>query len=260
MADLPPQPLKDFAGVPSESMAVTDRLKLAVVGDFKTGKSWLTATAPKPVYIFDFDDRAESLAGKPGLHIEKRANMQNVETALSVAKYHREAGIPNPATWVFDTVTFMQKFMEMEIYRLGSGMHKEIKVGSQFSVKVRQGWDAINAIQRQMEFMISEFSALGNLIWVFHEKSEKDYTKSTKTEVKYTGETTVDPQYLAKTLSLFNDVFRTYVNDEGKFKVQCKQTGEFTASSSMLLDLVEEPDIEAMIEKHKKREAEKKAQ
>lgn len=265
MADpIPPQPpadlLKDFKGIPAELISMTERLKIAIIGDFKTGKSWLAATAPKPVYIFDFDDRAESLAGKPGLRIEKKAVMQDVETALSVAKYHREAHLPNPCTWVFDTATYMQKSMEAEIFRLGSGMHREIKVGSNLSVKVRSGWDAINAIQRHMELLISEFSALGNIIWTFHEKNEKDYTKSTPSEQKFTGQITVDPQYLAKTLSLFNIVLRTYVDENNKFKVQCNQTYEFSASTPFFLDSIEEPDIEQMILKHKKREAEKKAQ
>lgn len=257
MPDSIPPLLKDFAGVSTENLSADERLKMAIVGDFKTGKSWLEATAPPPVYIFDFDDRAESLAGKPGLYIERKATMQNVEAALSIAKYHKEQKLPNPATWGFDTVTNMQKAMEIEIFRLSSGLHRDLKIGTNLSVKIRNGWDAVNAIQRYLELLISEFSALGNVIFVFHERNEKDQIRSSPQETKFTGEITTDPQYLAKSLSFFNEVFRTSISYDNKFVVQCKPTSSFAASTSMLLDEIEEPNIQRMLEKHRQRLAEK---
>ena len=251
-------PLKDFAGIPTESLSADERLKMAIVGDFKTGKSWLASTAPKPIYFFDFDDRAESLAGKEGIYIERKPTMQHVETALSIAKYHKEQKLPNPATWGFDTVTNMQKAMENEIFRLSSGLHREVKVGTNLAMKVRSGYDALSAIQRYLELLISEFSALGNVIFVYHERNEKDQVRSTPSEQKYTGDITTDPQYLAKSLSFFNEVFRTSIDYNNKYIVQCKPTSSFSASTSMLLDEIETPDIMGMLAKHNKRLAEKK--
>lgn len=253
---LPPDPLADFAGVPSSKLSSTKRLKMAVVGDTGAGKSWFAVTAPKPVYIFDFDGRLESIIGKPGFYIEEKPSMINVETALNMAKYHKETGKPLPATWVFDSITYMNKAMEDEIFKYSTGTHKEIKVGSKLSMKVRTGWDAINAIQRYIELIITEFSALGNLIFVFHEKDEKDPTKSTPKETVYTGGVTVSPQYLANSLSLFNEVFRAYIDSSNQYKIQCKQTYEFPAKTSMLVDVIEEPDIEKMLQKHYTRVAE----
>lgn len=243
-------------GVPSESLASDERLKIAIVGDFKMGKSTLAATAPTPAVVFDFDDRAESLAGKPGLYIYRKATMTDVETALNIAQgnaYQKKPNL-NPKTWIFDSVTFMNKAMEADLSKISPEFFRKIKVGNKTTVTIRQSWDVINGIQRYMEYLIAEFSLLGNIIFVFHEKNEKDYTKSTPQETKYTGEITIDPQYLAKSLSLFNEVFRIYVDYDGKFKVQVKQEQKFAASTTMLIGEkggIEEPDIQKMLQKHR---------
>lgn len=243
-------------GVPSESLAQDERLKIAIVGDFKMGKSTLAATAPTPAVDFDFDDRAEALAGKEGLYIYRKARMEDVETALNIAKGNVYAKKPhlNPKTWIFDSVTFMNKAMEETLSKISPEFFRKIKVGNQTTVSIRQSWDVINGIQRYMEYLIAEFSVLGNIIFVFHEKNEKDYTKSTPQQTAYTGEITIDPQYLAKTLSLFNEVFRIYVDYDGKFKVQVKQQQKFAASTTMQIgdkDGLEEPNILKMIQKHR---------
>lgn len=260
---IPPPPqeelLKDFAGIHTSKLSPTKHLKMGIVGKEKAGKSWFSATAPKPIYIFDFDGRSESLRNKPGFYVEEKPAIRQIGAALSIAQYHKEAGIPNPATWVFDSVTNMCKAQELEIYRLGSGMHRNIRVSDNTSVKVRQGYDATNAILRQVEFWISEFSALGNLIFVFHEIEEKDRAKSTAFEPKYTGMITAGPQYLVNVLSSFNEVFRAFVDESDQYKIQCKRSYNFPAATSMLLDPVEEPDIQGMLDKHYKRVAEAEA-
>lgn len=238
-------------GVRSETLTQEERLKIALVGDFKTGKSWLASTAPGPIFIFDFDDRAESLAGKAGLIIARKPSMLDVETTLSMAKARKLKGQDNPKTWVFDSVTYLNKAMEAEIFRQSPDLARKIKVGNSTTMLIRNGWDTINGIQRYMEYLISEFSPLGNIIFVYHEKNEKDVVKSTKEETKYTGDITVDPQYLSKTLSLFNEVYRISINFKGEYIVQCKPTNNFSASTTMLLSETEKPDILAMIEKHK---------
>jgi hypothetical protein len=109
-------------------------------------------------------------------------------------------------------------------------------------------------LQRYVEYLIAEFSGLGvNLIFVFHERDEKDKAESTATETKYTGLITVDPQYLANSLSLFNEVYRISVNGARKYEVTCRPNWDVNASTTMLLDPVEEPDLGKMIAKHKER-------
>ena len=245
--------------VRSEDLKQESRLKIALLGDQGSGKSWLIATAPEPIFIFDFDDRYESLAGKPGLIIKKKPSIQDVETVLNIARSNKAQSIPNPASWAIDGVTYMIRKMEEEMFAqpINSGMFREIKIGPGHFVKARSGWDAINAAQAKMEYWIAEFSLLGNIIFSFHEKNEKDYVKSTAKETRYTGEITVDPQFLAKTLSLFNEVFRVSVNIDNKHVVQCQPTYEVKAKTTLLLDEFEEANIKAMIAKHQLRRAQK---
>ena len=241
-----------FGGVRSENLQQEDRLKIALVGDIGVGKSWLMATAPQPILVYDFDDRYESLAGKPGLIIKSRPTMQTVETDLSIAKANKIKGKPNPVTWAFDSVTYMNRAMEEEIMRQAPDLARTIKVGNNVGMKIRNSWDVINGVQRYMEYLIAEFSLLGNIIFIFHEKNEKDYTKSSAKETVYTGEVTVDPQYLAKSLSLFNEVYRISINFKNEYEVQCRPAWDFKAKTTMLLEKTEQPNIMQMIEKHKK--------
>lgn len=243
---------KIFSGVRSESLTQEDRLKMALIGDIGVGKSWLAATAPKPVVFYDFDDRKESLAGKPGLIIKSRPTMYDVERDLSIAKAAKIQKKYLPATWVFDSVTYMQRAMEEEIFRQAPDLARKIKVGpgKDDYFQVRNGWDTINAIQRYIEYLIAEFSDVGNIIFIFHEKNEKDVVKSTSQQTAYTGEITVDPQYLAKSLSLFNEVYRISITPQGKYECQCRPQWNFGAKTTMFLDKIEEPDIMAMIKKH----------
>jgi hypothetical protein len=179
--------------------------------------------------------------------------MQDIERDLSMAKAAKIQKKAIPATWVFDSVTYMQRAMEEEIFRQAPDLARKIKVGpgKDDYFQVRNGWDTINAIQRYIEYLIAEFSAIGNIIFIFHEKNEKDQVKSTKEETKYTGEITVDPQYLAKSLSLFNEVYRISISYDGRYEVQCQPQWNFAAKTTMLLDKIEKPNIMDMIAKHK---------
>ena len=251
-----PNPFQNMAGVRSDEISSTDRLKIAIMGKPKSGKSWLAATAPGPIRYYDFDDRSESLEGKPNLFILSKPTMLQVETDLSVMKANKAKSLPLPATIVFDSVTFMNRAMEEEIFRQDSKLARTIKVGNSTSIKIRNSWDVINGIQRYVEYLIAEFGSLGvNIIFVFHEKDEKDKAESTATEIKYTGLVTVDPQYLANSLSLFNEVYRITVDGNKNYKVTCKPNWDVQASTTMLLDAEEKPNIMEMIAKHKAKRA-----
>lgn len=246
-----------LSGSFAESLSASDWLKIAIIGEPGVGKSWLAATAPQPIRVFDFDDRAESLAGKPGLLIKSKPTMIDVEQDLSIAKARKKQGFSIPATWLFDSVTYMQRAMEEEIFnQVGKDAYKEIAVGPNHKMRIRKGWDTINGIQRYLEYLIAEFSALGNIIFVFHEKAEKDVAKSAPDKPAYTGDITIDPQYLANSLSLFNERYRIKVEPgTGRYLCQCKfapnQENKFNAITSMQLDPFEPPNILAMIAKHK---------
>ena len=252
-------PFANMKGISATEIQSHEWLKIAILGKPKTGKSTLMATAPKPIRVYDFDDRSESLAGKDGLFILSRPSMLDVEQDLSILKANKIKKLQLPATIAFDSVTYMNRAMEEELFRQDPKLARTIRVGNSTSVKIRNSWDVINGIQRYIEYLIAEFSALGvNIIFVFHEKDEKDRTESTASETKYTGLVTTDPQYLANSLSLFNEVYRITVDGNKNYKVTCKPNWNVTASTTMLLDAEEKPDIMAMIEKHKQRRAAQK--
>jgi hypothetical protein len=251
-------PFAGMVGHSSETLSPTERLKIAIVGKPKSGKSWLAASARTPMLYFDFDDREESLAGKPGLFIVNKPTMLDVETNLSMLKANKIKKVVLPETVCFDTVTFMQRAMEEEIFRQGGkDFYKEVKVGNSTAMKIRKGWDAINGIQRYVSYLISEFTALGvDIIFVFHEKSEKDYAESTKEEAAFTGQLTTDPQYLSSSLSLFNEVYHIKVEANGRYLCECKPNLYGNWSTTLLIDRTEDPNILGMIAKHDKKRAE----
>lgn len=254
-----------FEGVdyvtPAMQLNPTGRLKITIVGKPKSGKSWFAVSGPKPTLVYDFDDRAESIAGKEGVFVKTLIDldqsrpiaMKAIESDLSTFKYRKEQGKPIPATFVFDTVTNMIKCMENELFSQDNSLYRGIKLTPSKTLRLRKNWDAFNGVEGYLRYIIGEFSQLGNLIFVWHSKPEKDKTESTPEKTVYTDQITVDPQGYSTMLSLFNEVYRIEITTENTYKVTCKANYEFTASTTLLVDEIEEPDIMKIIEKHHKR-------
>jgi hypothetical protein len=253
-------------GTKSEDIQAEDYLKIVIIGEQKSGKTWFAATGPKPILYYDWDNRKESLEGKSGLYVQSTPTltMLDVERDLSVMKAEvAKAKQANrkpvlPATVVHDTVTFMRKGMEDELRRQNpnSKFFRGIKVGNSTTVYVGQGWDVVNGIQNYMQYLVDEYSCIGiNQIFVFHERDEKDKAESTAEAPKYTGKFTVDPQYLVGFLSKFNEVYRITVDatrpGQVLYRTECRPTKDFNTSTTMMLDATEPPDIMGMIAKHK---------
>lgn len=244
----------------AEDLTSTDlKLKIAIVGKPKTGKSWMAATAPGPIMYYDFDGRAASLAGKQNVMIKTVVDakqnsptaMKEVEKDLAAFKYAKLNGKPIPPTYVFDSITYMKKAMENELISQEPSLGRSVKLSVSNHFKIAAGWDAINGVRGYCEYIFNEFSQLGNIIYVFHQRDEKDRDKSTKTETAYTGRQTVDPQYLETILALFNEVFFIEVDPYSKkFEVTCRPTSDYGASTTMLLGEKETPNISDMMNKH----------
>ena len=113
-----------------------------------------------------------------------------------------------------------------------------------------------------MNIFLLSIQRLGNVIFVFHERDEKDKAESTKDVTKYTGLITVEPQFASNILTLFNDVFRIKVvgsavaNTLPKYEVYCRATNEVNASTMLMVDAIEPPNLMEMIRKHELRKAE----
>jgi hypothetical protein len=250
---------------PATELRAGERLKVALIGKPKTGKSWCAATMPAPVLIYDFDGRSESISTLPseiraGISIKSLEDksqtqpsaFQALESDLGILKHRKKQGKPIPASFVFDSGTFLKKAIE-NIYFAGGGATRSLKVSPTTSILRGKDWDTVNTVVGAFEYLITEYSALGNICFVFHEKPEKDKTESTPTSAVYTDQVTVDPQYLSVLLSRFNDVFRMELDYKQEYIVTCKPTKEFAASTILLVDQKEKPNITQLLKKHQEK-------
>jgi hypothetical protein len=250
---------ENISGITEGTALSEPKLKIAIVGEPKTGKSWLASTAPGPIFVADFDGRYESLRGKAGVFVKTYQDvnpsiptaMASLESDIGMFEYNKSMGRDIPATFVLDSMTYMKTMCEHALIQQNKSMSRGIKIGPK-TMDIAQGWDIINGNRAYMEYVIGRLSELGHVICVFHESDEKDNAASTKDTKAYTGRKTVQPQYLASILSLFNDVFRISIAYDGTRVVSVKPSSNFLASTSLILDDTEKPDISAMLEKHRK--------
>jgi hypothetical protein len=256
-------PFQGIEGIKDASkIEATDRLKAAILGKPKSGKSWFASTAPAPVLFYDFDDRAESLAGKEGVFIKTLVDTQlkptvlaELEKDLSLFQYKKLKGESIPTSFVFDTVTNLLTYIKHAYLQSNPKDGRALRLGGNL-VQIGMSYDWINVANRFLDYIITEYSALGNVILVFHEKDEKDQAESKPNDTRYTGLITVNPQFIAPILSKFNEVFRITVKatkTETLYTVDCKPTDEVLASTSLLLDATEPPNLMQMVAKHKQR-------
>lgn len=269
-----PQVDDAFAGIagaiPATSMQESKKLKAAIIGPPKNGKSWFAATAPGKKLVYDFDDRAISLAGKPDTVVKTLRDtltspvvVAALESDISNLKYRKTQGKPIPDTFIFDTVSNLIANGIVNAYLKENPKDgRQIKLGGTNPQQIGISFDRINVTMRFLDYLLTEYSALGNVIFVFHERDEKDKAESTKDATKYTGLITVEPQFASNILTLFNDVFRILVKGSGVpgtlplYQVYCRATNEVTASTTLLVDAVEPPNLMDMIRKHEQRKLE----
>jgi len=248
----------------------TEHIKAAILGAPKSGKSWFAATAPGPVLVYDFDDRAISLAGKSGVKVKTLRDTLDsptvitaLETDISLFKYRKLKNQPIPTTFVFDTVSnLISNGIKNEYLRNNPKDGRSFKMGNSSRVQIGVSYDLINVTTQFLNYLLTEYNALGNVIFVFHEKDEKDKAESKPNEAKYTGLVTIEPQFAANILTLFNEVFRIQAigsriaNTPATYTVTCKPNVEVTASTTLLVDATEPPNLMDMILKHRQRKLE----
>jgi hypothetical protein len=236
-----------------------DHIALAIVGKPKCGKSWFAASAPGPVFVADFDNRKESLAGKVGVGVKTYADVstsnptaiQELESDLANFKYMKTQGKPIPATYVLDSITYMKKGMENLLMKQEPSLARKVRINTTKSLLIPSGYDMINGVRQYLEYFINEFRQLGNVITVWHEKAELDRVKSKPNEPVNTGRWTVDPQYLATVLSTFNEVYRIDIPQSGKYEVRVRADYSFTASTTLkLTGDKKEADLQKILAEH----------
>jgi hypothetical protein len=275
-----------------EKESPTGRLRVAVIGPEKNGKSCLTATTGGNTLILDFDQRAEAVAGRKGVYaitlkdpqfpklpevVEDVLDiMSGLEASLDLSKLaNSKTGIKLfPSVPVetmitglsFDSMSsFAKCMMDYETYN-NPDLCRKIKIGPTAEVRVAKNFDAWNAeMQGVSQVVMRAFALPINVFCTFHEAAE-EAVDSTQEKPKYTGRVSIYPVRYKSLLKYFNEVWRvrlTAVPDSKGVRylprVYPLPDYSMDAATTMLLDPVEEPNIEAMIAKHKIRSGQTKA-
>lgn len=269
----------------SENELSTDRLHIALIGAQKNGKSILSSTAPGNKLILDFDQRIEALAGKKGVYGLKFVDPQfpqmptvaeevldvvtGLEKSLDLSQLKdkkQQPIFPNlkPETIVdcvvLDSMQMFAKAVQQNELYNNKDIRREISLGPAMKHYVPKGYDAWNAEVGGVTNVIMRLFALPiNVICVFHEAAE-EANDSTNENPRFTGRVTIYPVRYRNILSYFNEVWRVklqQVTENNKLvylpRVFPKPDFAMDSATTMLLDSVEEPNIEAMILKHKVR-------
>jgi hypothetical protein len=247
--------------VEATSFKSYNRLKMAIIGKPGVGKSRLAVTAPKPVLVYDFDDRRESIAGTQGVSIETFLDnnpydptaIKSVMLRLSEMERVKRANQPlGFETLVFDSMTYMCKAAIIQGMKENSTGTKQIEVaGVKFNLA--RGYEPYDGEYNIILNIVQRAFALGvNVICVFHERMEED-ERSTQASPIYTGKVSVDPPRMNKLLPLFNEVYRMTA-DNGTYMAQTRPNHQFTAKTCLMLDGTEKPNLIEMIQKQKSKE------
>lgn len=199
---------------------VTEHLRGALVGGYKTGKSWTLATAPDPVLILDPDLRADSLAGKYGVYCLSLAepaglNKQptvysdlltiigNIEKSRKLGDIH-EIFAKDPRanedikTLGLDSIQSTSRaILQHNMYTNPKVLARTITVAGQ-NLLFPNGWDTWNSDMECLEQLIGRLVAIPGIdFWItFHEDDPKD------------GRVTLFPGRHKQIIRYFNEVWR----------------------------------------------------
>src|SRR5229473_287625 len=252
------------------------KLKIALVGKEKHGKSWLSATGRPNVLVHDFDNRAEALQGKRGVYVISYVepqwpkqpeaaqkfldNLAKLEDSLDLS----DLGFKCPkgtlvGTNVIDSIqTFGKAFQNYALYGQ-KDIRREITFGG-LKVFLPGGWDAWNAEMVPVENCVLRTLALPtDTVIVLHETAEET-ADSTSEKPRFTGRVGVFPVRYQRLIKYFNELWRVKliqmtVNGKLAYKPQVfpLPNYEFDCATAMMLDAQEEPSIIQMIAKHEQR-------
>ena len=265
-----------------------EKLKLAIVGKEKHGKSRLSATGRKVVLNHDFDNRAEALQGMKGVVVASYVDPQWPNQPDAAPKFLDVVGrleetldlhdfgdlikgadkLPKGTivkTNVVDSIQTMGKaFQNYALFGQGS-LRREISIGK-MKVFLPGGWDAWNAEMTPVENTILRLLALPtDTILILHETPEET-EDSTPDKKKFTGKIGVYPARYQRLLKYVNELWRVQLtasiskNTNKQVytpKVYPLPDHKFDAATTMFLDPFEEPNIEELILKHRRIAAQK---
>jgi hypothetical protein len=263
----------------------TGRLRVAMIGAEKNGKSVLCSTAPGIKLFLDFDQRREAVAGKKGVYAitlsdpkyprmpeaaeEALDIMSGLENSLDLSQLKNKNGTllfpeAKEGTMVeslmFDSMSsFASCMQKYEMYN-NEALRRSIKIGPNLEIHVPKNYDAWKAEMEGVAAVVFRAFALPiNVYCTFHEAAEES-VDSTDEKPKYTGRVSIYPVRYKMLLKYFNEVWRVRLTpipsrDGVRYLPRVYPLPDFSmdAATTMLLDPVEEPSIEEMIKKHHQR-------
>lgn len=265
------------------------KLKIAIVGHEKNGKSRLAATGRQIVLFHDFDNRSEALQGQPGViclsYVEPQWPkfpeaaqlfldvVSQLETSLDVADLvpflqrkfptQKFPQVPKGTlirTNVVDSIQTMGKAFMNYALAGQKDIRREIKF-SGYQVFLPGGWDAWNAEMGPVENNILRLLALPTDTTIILHETAEETADSTSEKPRFTGRVGVFPVRYQRLIKYFNEVWRVKLTQvAGKDnrmvflpRVYPLPNYEFDCATALLLDSCEEPNIVTMIAKHESR-------
>lgn len=255
-----------------ETASKFDRLRLAIIGADKTGKSRLAATGRKPILHLDFDNRKESLAGLKGVYsltfAEPPAGQMptvynevlticaKLEKGYTLKQIGADLGVQDwpdvkPRTLIDDSLFSLGRFVSNHILYSNKDLRREL-VYAGGKLQVRGSRDFWNFEMPAVEDLIARQLGIPGLdvIIIFHEQAEEADASTDERRI-YTGRVDVYPGRYRNICKWFNEVWRvTRPNDQPPI-VQMQPDMKFTASTNLDFSKVPKekfkPDVEYMI-------------
>lgn len=247
-------PLLITGVVESSTIENYDRIKLMLLGEPGSGKSWLLCTGRKPILVYDFDDRRESIARKAGVYIktivdrdqEHPVAWQELEKDIGALEYAKQKGELRIRTIGLDSLTNMIKAAHNQLMSDNQKLCRKVRVNGK-DYLITQEFDAITTTQRMIEGILNRLYELGiDVICTAHIRREKSAEYTVKNPV-FTDKYTIDPQNMKYLLPSFNE--RWFMKD--RFEVLIHPDYEFNAVSALQIkeDIVK-PNIEEILRTH----------
>ena len=257
-----------------EKSTPSDRIRMALVGGDKTGKSRLASTGREPVLFIDADNRRESLAGRKGVYVltivdsNQMSGMQPtafsemltlttmLEQGWTLKKIGEKYGAVDwpdvpPRTLVDDSLFSISRCASNYVLYTNKEVRREM-VMSGGKLQIRGSRDFWNYEIPAVENLILRQLAIPNLdiVVIYHEQAEES-DASTEDRRIFTGRIDVYPGRYRNLLKNFNIVWRV-TRDNVIPKVQVEADGRFTCSPGFDFSKVPTdkfvPDIKRMIE------------
>jgi hypothetical protein len=265
------------------------KLKLAIVGHEKNGKSRLASTGRTWVLFHDFDNRSEALQGIPGviclsyidpqwpkfpeaaqLFLDVMAQLENSLDIADLIPFLRQKfptrkypDVPKGTlirTNVVDSVQTMGKAFMNYALAGQKDIRRSIKFGG-YEVFLPGGWDAWNAEMVPVENSILRLLALPTDTTIILHETAEETADSTSDKPRFSGRVGVFPVRYQRLIKYFNEVWRVKLTQvagkDNKMvflpRVYPLPNYEFDCATALALDSVEEPYILKMIEKHEQR-------